>query len=370
LLLVESATNAQQLPLGDCSREPNLAGRDDIVMCEPWETESWWSDHGYVESGGIESVGPVSADQMTLSSIISADCLSGQCLQLEAREGNSRSLSIHWPLAAAGLEPQELYFRYYFKIGADWTPQQCDASGATVFPPGGKFPGFADARGTADPVGQCGNGGNSSDGINCWSARGVFHGCEGGYTAADGFPFENTCDATPGARTRIGTYLYTPNNDATHGANALWDNVAERNTMGDDFSSACRRTDPENPDPECYCQATNNLYCGIGTGGQLVTGRWYAVETYVKMNTPGIDDGIIRGWIDDELAYEKTNVLFRLPGHDNLHVRTLWLDVYKGGSGGNCEDSFLYYDQMVIATRRIGGIGPKPRPPTNLVIGQ
>ena len=30
-----------------------------------------------------------------------------------------------------------------------------------------------------------------------------------------------------------------------------------------------------------------------------------AVETYVKLNTPGANDGILRGWVDGRLAYSK-----------------------------------------------------------------
>lgn len=49
-------------------------------------------------------------------------------------------------------------------------------------------------------------------------------------------------------------------------------------------------------------------------------------------------------------------MIFRLPGHHNLHVRTAWLDVYKGGSLGNCHDSDIWLDQMVLA--KDAPIGP------------
>jgi hypothetical protein len=74
------------------------------------------------------------------------------------------------------------------------------------------------------------------------------------------------------------------------------------------------------------------------------------------MNTPGKADGIIRGWVDGHLAYQKTNMVFRLPGHHNLHVRQLWLDVYKGGLYGGCRDGSLWLDQLVLA--RDAPIGP------------
>ncbi len=91
--------------------------------------------------------------------------------------------------------------------------------------------------------------------------------------------------------------------------------------------------------------------CGKGFGGQLENGKWYGIEMYVKMNTPGQADGIVRGWIDGKLSYEKTTMIWRLPGHDNLHVRTIWLNVHAGGeSVGLCQASTIYLDQMVAAT--------------------
>src|SRR5262249_45048758 len=50
------------------------------------------------------------------------------------------------------------------------------------------------------------------------------------------------------------------------------------------------------------------------------------------------------------------NMIFRIQGHDNLHVRTVWLDVYKGGVIGNLSSSEIYLDQLVVATG--GQIGP------------
>jgi hypothetical protein len=82
------------------------------------------------------------------------------------------------------------------------------------------------------------------------------------------------------------------------------------------------------------------------------------------MNTPGRADGVIRGWVDGKLAYQKTNMIFRIPGHENLHVRTAWLDVYKGGVYGNCNDSEIWLDQMVLATDSpIGPLKASPATP-------
>jgi len=352
MLCAVAVHSAHGAPLGDCDLEPTLEGRGDVVFCDPFESDTWWADNGYVKDGRkTPPLDSVDASQMTYSSIVDDGCLSGRCLKLDTPRGVTRSLSIHWPLANAGLKPEELYFRYHFKIGSTWTPDACDSAGNTVWPAGGKFWGFADPRAnTYDAPGQCGNGGAASDGVHCWSARGVFNSCD----ELDG---EANCRAVPDARVRIGSYIYVPDNGTTHGANGIWDGIADDSSLGDDYSSQCRRDEEGWRDPNCYCVSANNFYCGVGTGGQLQVERWYAIETYVKMNTPGEADGIIRGWVDDVLSYEKTNVRFREVGHDDLHVRNLWLNTYKGGTQGNCEDGKLFYDQLVIATEPIGAVG-------------
>lgn len=92
------------------------------------------------------------------------------------------------------------------------------------------------------------------------------------------------------------------------------------------------------------------MFCPVGRNlGVLARERWYSLEHFIKMNTPGKADGVIRGWVDGKLAYEQTNTIFRLPGHQNLHVRTAWVDVYKGGMLGNRSDSDIWLDQMVLA---------------------
>jgi hypothetical protein len=94
-----------------------------------------------------------------------------------------------------------------------------------------------------------------------------------------------------------------------------------------------------------------NLYCGVGRDlGVFVREPWDSLEHLIAMNTPRPADGVIRSWVDGKLAYEKKNMVLRIPGHGNLHVRTAWLNMYKGGVHGNCVDSDVWLDQMVLAT--------------------
>lgn len=90
----------------------------------------------------------------------------------------------------------------------------------------------------------------------------------------------------------------------------------------------------------------------------LEHGRWYCIEQYCKLNTPslggrGKNDGILRGWIDGNLAFEKTDIRFR--DVDKLKIEDVWVNVYHGGATPvPKEDIHLYLDNMVIARQPIG----------------
>jgi hypothetical protein len=310
------------------------------VFCEPWSSSTWWQN-GYDSEGG-KTFRAAQASQVTYTSLVSTGCISGTCLKVSMPQGTTNSLSIHWPLKNAGIAPDQLYFRYYIKLGPNWNPYMTDGSA------GGKFPGLADARSTHDPSGQCGNGGDIGDGINCWTARASFYDC--------------TSNMAPDCSMRYGSYLYFYRQQFGDGSftglPGQWDNDPRQQFTGDGGT----------------CQSTaNNVFCGIGNGGDFVNDRWYRVEEFIKMNTPGVANGIIRGWIDGVLSYEKTNMIFRIPGHDNLHVRTVWLNVYKGGVLGNLNSSEIFLDQMVLATDApIGAVSPGspqiPAAPTGLTL--
>ena len=90
----------------------------------------------------------------------------------------------------------------------------------------------------------------------------------------------------------------------------------------------------------------------------LEHGRWYTIEMYCKLNTPGLNgspglnDGILRGWIDGRLGFEKTDVRFRDVA--DLKIEQVWGNVYHGGATDvPDQDIHLYLDNMVIARQRI-----------------
>ena len=159
---------------------------------------------------------------------------------------------------------------------------------------GGKLPGISGTYGVA------GWGGRPVDGTDGWSARGTYQ-----TVVPDGNPLER--------HSSIGNYVYHADMAGQYGDVDLWLD---------------------------------------GCAGSLDKGRWYAVETFVKLNTPGVNDGILRGWVDGRLAYERTD--WRWRDVDTLHVEQIWMNFYHGGTDVPPDDLHLYIDNVVIATEYIG----------------
>ena len=70
------------------------------------------------------------------------------------------------------------------------------------------------------------------------------------------------------------------------------------------------------------------------------------------MNTPRKNDGILRGWVDGKLAFEKTDV--RLRDVSSLKIENIWINLYHGGTWTAPSDDHLFIDNVVIATDYIG----------------
>ncbi|MGD8237603.1 MAG: DNRLRE domain-containing protein [Armatimonadota bacterium] len=162
---------------------------------------------------------------------------------------------------------------------------------------GGKMPGISGTYGVA------GWGGRKVDGTDGWSARGSFY-----YSIPDDNPLAGT--------TPIGTYCYHADMRGNYGNVWLWQE---------------------------------------GYRGFLRNNRWYCVEQYLKMNTPGETDGIIRAWIDGRPAFEKTDIRFRTV--DKLKIEQIWMNVYHGGTKPSPRDQHLFIDNVVIAKKYIGPMG-------------
>lgn len=155
---------------------------------------------------------------------------------------------------------------------------------------GGKLPGFGGTYGRA------GWGGRPVNGRDGWSARGLF-------------------SARKDGRTPTGFYCYHADMKGKYGSHWRWD---------------------------------------IKDRGRLDNNRWFCIEQYAKMNTPGENDGILRAWVDGKPAFEKTDV--RMRDVATLKIETIWFNVYHGGSAAAATDHHLYIDDIVISRRPIGPV--------------
>jgi len=180
---------------------------------------------------------------------------------------------------------------------------------------GGKMPGISGTYGVA------GWGGRPVDGTNGWSARGAFH---------ESIPAGNPL----AGRHPIGYYCYHADMTGNYGNVWLWQN---------DYR------------------------------GFLRNDEWHSVEEYVQMNTPGVNDGILRAWIDGRLAYEKTDLRFR--DVTALKVEQIWMNIYHGGTDLSPYDQHAYIDNVVVASEYIGPMPSTvvpdttpPAPPTGLAV--
>ena len=336
----------------ECAGEATLVGRTDILKCEQWslpEPDTKWWQLGWKGDGTKTSpVAAVAGDVSNATVVNDAGCISGACLKVTMAAYQSGAIKIHWPLANVGAAPDEIYGRYYLTLGPTFDPRLC-VSGNTEVDNGGKFPGFADVRTDADPSFQCGNGGDSSDGVNCWSARLKFRNCKGSGDA-------NICAQ---GVTRLGWYWYVPPSTGLNSQDfGAFDNQGWGTDLHGSASSCSASADNHGS------TGTEGTSCGKGSAG-VENGVRHRVELYLKMNTVGQANGVARAWvfpvgadgtdIAAPMKYEKTNMVFRVATHDNLHVRTFWLNVHAGGeSMGLCTASYVLLDQLVIATQRVG----------------
>jgi len=159
---------------------------------------------------------------------------------------------------------------------------------------GGKLPGFAGTYGRA------GWGNRPADGVNGWSARGAF--------------MRHDAQGEPDSPWRpIGTYAYTASNEGRSGQVWGWN---------------------------------------LGPTGRLTRNRWYSIEQYLKLNTPGQTNGVYRAWIDGHLAFERTDLHWR--DVTALKIESVWLNVFHGGTARTDRDLTLYMDNLVVARRYIG----------------
>ena len=243
----------------------------EVVFHSDFESDTWFKDWGLDAAARNTQIVAKDPDNKFTAH-------RGKALRIKIAEGSNYGTSLAYRFKKqTGSEPEEIYFRYYLRLGNDWDPKA-----------GGKLPGFGGTYGRA------GWGGRPVSGDDGWSARGLF------LTRKDG-------------KTPVGFYCYHADMKGKYGSHWCWD---------------------------------------IEDRGLLENNRWYCIEQYAKMNTPGKNDGILRAWIDGKPAFEKSDV--RMRDTDKLKIELIWFNLYHGGSKAAEKNHHIYLDEVVISRKPIG----------------
>ena len=92
----------------------------------------------------------------------------------------------------------------------------------------------------------------------------------------------------------------------------------------------------------------------------LRPGRWHCIEGYVRMNEPGVSDGVVMGWLDGTRRFSRTGMAFRRAGEENIGIREMWLDIYYGGKQPATRTLDLVIDEVAVSTTgRVGCLDQK-----------
>ncbi len=102
-------------------------------------------------------------------------------------------------------------------------------------------------------------------------------------------------------------------------------------------------------------------WAGAQGAGFVETERWVCVEQFIKLNTPGMEDGTLKAWVDGRLVFERRD--FRFRDNPQVKIQNAWMDVYYGGPNPSPRSYTVHIDNVVIAKRYIGPMAAAPARP-------
>lgn len=103
--------------------------------------------------------------------------------------------------------------------------------------------------------------------------------------------------------------------------------------------------------------------------GSIPQGRWICIEEHIKMNTPGVPDGVVQSWVDGVQSHNLSNLLLR-NATNTATTEFRFTRLYRQHGFGN-----FYLDQYAVGSTRIGCLGEHstddtnpPAPPSKFVV--
>jgi hypothetical protein len=87
--------------------------------------------------------------------------------------------------------------------------------------------------------------------------------------------------------------------------------------------------------------------------------RWHCIEAYFQLNSLDLErdrpnrDGVVRGWFDERLVVERTDVIFRSTDFPKMKFNQFLMAPYFG-PGLLPHPQKLWIDELAVGTKRIG----------------
>jgi hypothetical protein len=98
----------------------------------------------------------------------------------------------------------------------------------------------------------------------------------------------------------------------------------------------------------------------------LQPGRWYCLESHVRLNTAGQADGVFEFWLDGNLEASRRDLDW-VKNWTGYGINSVFISHYWNNGSPTTQERYL--DALVISTQRIGCLNStRPLPPTNLQV--
>ncbi|TAA46054.1 polysaccharide lyase [Corallincola spongiicola] len=96
--------------------------------------------------------------------------------------------------------------------------------------------------------------------------------------------------------------------------------------------------------------------CGIDYKfAEVEDNRWYTIRQYIKLNTPGQKNGVLRMEIDGEVGLDMRDVEYRISGKSSVKINDFIFHTYRGGGANDTRfhspnNEYIYMDDFKVWT--------------------
>jgi hypothetical protein len=283
--------------------ESRLLQDSNVLWVGTWDTTDWKTSHGVGSFGNSANTATGNWGNGT----------AGNGLRAVTPSGTQKGFNYSANFVPAGVAEQEdLHYRYRVFFPSDYMWQNGSGGG------GGKLPGLAGkATGGKDTlVGAGGQRWNGSTEIDAAHLDDM-----------DGFSARMLWQKDGG----LSSYLYLP--DPNHLGSR-----SSKSYFG--WSNRCK-TDP-------YNSGSSNM--------MFNKGAWNTVEQHVRLNTPGVANGVLEVWMNGKLCIKLTNLIYRSAKHPEVKITQQYVTWFYGGPTSDypTRDSYVYFDDAVLSRSYIG----------------